>query len=35
MADEKGFEPLACSLGGCRHIQARPLVLKGVINDIT
>ena len=26
MANRKGFEPLACSLGGCRHIQARPPV---------
>jgi hypothetical protein len=24
VADAVGFEPTACSLGGCRHIQARP-----------
>ena len=22
--DVRGFEPLTCSLGGCRHILARP-----------
>lgn len=26
LANGRGFEPPACSLGGCRHIQTRPPV---------